>query len=57
VEVHLAERTFGAFERRIDLPAAVAPDGVKANLAKGVLTLTTPKSEEAKRRAIPISAG
>ena len=55
--LHLGERYYGPFERKVDLPASALLAGIKAALANGVLTLTIPKREEAKRRAIPIAAG
>ena len=51
---HLIERSYGAFSRTVELPAPVAPDKIKAAFKDGVLTITLPKTEEAKRKAIPI---
>lgn len=56
-QMHLGERYYGAFERKVDLPASAMPDGIKATIVDGVLTLTIAKREEAKRRPIPITAG
>lgn len=47
-------RTYGRFEQRIALPSAVDAGKVEARLADGVLSLTFPKSEEAKPRKIAI---
>jgi HSP20 family protein len=52
---HLVERTYGAFSRMVRLPAPVAADKIKASFKNGVLTVTLPKTEEAKQKAIPIS--
>ncbi len=52
---HLVERRYGAFSRMVRLPAAVAPDKIKASFKNGVLTVTLPKTEEAKQKAIPIA--
>lgn len=52
---HLVERRYGAFSRMVRLPAAVAPDKIKASFKNGVLTITLPKTEEAKQKAIPIA--
>jgi len=52
---HLVERTYGAFSRMVQLPAPVAADKIKANFKNGVLTVTLPKTEEAKQKAIPIT--
>lgn len=51
---HLVERAYGAFTRVVELPAPVAGEKVKAVFKNGVLTITLPKTEEAKRKAIPI---
>lgn len=45
---HLSERRFGAFERSFTVPEGVDRDRIGAEFAKGVLTLTLPKSAEAK---------
>ena len=42
------ERQFGAFERTIPLPSGVNPDKAKASFKKGVLSITLPKTEEAR---------
>jgi HSP20 family protein len=49
-------RSYGHFEQRISLPTAVEADNVEARLANGVLSLTFPKSEQAKPRKIAIKA-
>lgn len=54
-EVYRAERFFGRFQRTVTLPAAVAPDKVKAQYKDGVLTVTLPKTEEAKPKQIDVS--
>ena len=48
------ERYTGSFERQIRLPAHVKTDKVDAKFDKGVLTITLPKTEEAKKKAIKI---
>jgi len=48
------ERYYGAFERKIKLPALVKPDKIDATFQKGILTINLPKSEEAKKREIKI---
>ena len=37
------------------LPAPVAQDKIKGSFKNGVLTITLPKTEEAKPKAIPVS--
>jgi HSP20 family protein len=48
------ERVLGRFERRITLPCKVDAEKIKAAYTDGVLTVTLPKSEEAKSKQIPI---
>jgi HSP20 family protein len=47
-------RSFGRFEWALTLPAAVDTDNVSARLADGVLSLTLPKSPEAKPKTIAL---
>ena len=54
-EVHRTERFFGRFQRTVTLPASVAADKVKAQYKDGVLTVTLPKTEEAKPKQIDVS--
>jgi HSP20 family protein len=54
-EVHRQERYYGKFTRALTLPAAVAGDKVKAQYKDGILTVTLPKAEEAKPKAITVS--
>jgi HSP20 family protein len=49
------ERVMGRFERRLNLPCPVDAGKIKAAYTDGVLTVTLPKSEEAKPKQIPIS--
>lgn len=51
-----SERSYGSFERRIPIEAEVMADKVSASFADGVLTVTLPKSAEARPtvRRIPI---
>jgi HSP20 family protein len=53
--VHRRERFYGKFQRVLALPAAVNADKVKAQFKDGVLTITLPKSEEAKPKQIDVS--
>jgi len=54
-EVYRAERFFGRFQRTITLPTTVAGDKVKAQYKDGVLTITLPKTEEAKPKQIDVA--
>ena len=51
---HSTERFHGMFERSFGLPAGVKMDKVEAKFDKGVLTITLPKTEEAKTKEIKI---
>jgi len=48
------ERSYGSFTRSFRLPPDAAGDRVNASFKDGVLTLTIPKTEEAKPRVIAI---
>jgi HSP20 family protein len=52
----LSERTYGSFERLINLPSAAQGDKIKAKFKNGVLTVTVPKDETiaAKTKRIAI---
>jgi HSP20 family protein len=52
-----SERYFGRFYRSIPLPSAVDSGKVAAKYQDGVLTVTLPKTEEAKRKKIDIQVG
>lgn len=51
---HRVERRTGAFSRTIMLPCAVREDRAKADYQNGVLTITLPKSEEARPHKVKI---
>lgn len=53
--LYRSERFFGRFQRAITLPSTVAGDKVKADYKDGVLTVTLPKTEEAKPKQIDVS--
>jgi HSP20 family protein len=55
VEVHRQERYYGKFQRALTLPEPLAVDRVKAEYKDGVLTVTLPKTEEAKPKKIDVS--
>jgi len=54
-QYHRIERTYGQFERSFSLPTTIQTDKVKAGFRNGVLTITLPKSEEAKPKEVTIS--
>jgi HSP20 family protein len=51
------EREHGEFERRIALPTAVDRERVEARFAEGVLTVTLPKTAQARSRQIMVQTG
>lgn len=51
------ERFHGRFQRSITLPKPVETDAVKATYRDGVLTITLPKTEEARPRKITVKHG
>ena len=51
---YFVERYCGMFERQIRLPSYIKTDKVDAVFDKGVLTITLPKTEEAKKKEIKI---
>jgi HSP20 family protein len=53
---HLRERRYGAFCRSVALPVGVDADKAKAEFENGVLTLTLPKTEEAKPKRITVKS-
>lgn len=52
--VHRVECRYGRFDRRVALPAEVEADKAAAEYKNGVLTITIPKSESARRKAIAV---
>jgi len=48
------ERRFGSFTRTVTLPTSLNPDKAEAVIENGVLTLTIPKAEAAKPKAIKV---
>lgn len=54
----MSERRYGAFQRSLRLPAGADADKITATLAQGVLTVTLPKTPEArqKERKIEVKA-
>jgi len=55
--VHRRERWYGRFSREMTLPVEVNPDACDARFEDGVLTITLPKSEQARARRIQIRGG
>ena len=53
--LHRSEFRYGRFQRVIPLPAPIQNDKVQADFNNGVLSLTMPKSEDAKRRVVKVN--
>jgi len=51
---HIREQRWGAFERSVQLPTTVIADKARADFENGILTVTLPKSAEAKPRTITV---
>ena len=51
---HLIERSYGSFVRSVRLPREVQSDKINASYKNGILKVTLPKSEEAKKKEIKI---
>lgn len=52
--LHHEEHAPLAYRRTFQLPPDVRRDGIEAQLASGVLSLTIPKAEELRPRVIPV---
>jgi HSP20 family protein len=50
------EVTPGEYIRQITLPRAVDPDGARTTFENGILTLTLPKTEDAKPKQIKVGS-
>ena len=51
---HRVERSYGVFTRSVRLPQEVQSDKIEASYKNGILKITLPKSEEAKKKEIKI---
>lgn len=47
---HVSERAYGSFQRSFAVPDGVDRDKIGADLAKGVLTITMPKTAQAQKQ-------
>ena len=50
------ERRYGSFSRSVTLPTTIVAEQAKAEFENGMLTLTLPKAEEVKPKAIKVKA-
>jgi HSP20 family protein len=46
---HFSERSYGSFQRSFELPSSVDRNKIAADFSKGVLTITLPKTAEARQ--------
>jgi HSP20 family protein len=53
---HRIERSFGTFARSLRLPQTADTEKIEASFDKGVLTVSVPKTEQAKPRTIQVQA-
>jgi len=56
-ETYRAEIFFGRFQRSVVLPKPAKSDRVTATYQDGILTVTLPKTEEAKPKQIEVATG
>lgn len=56
-ESYRTERFCGRFHRMVSLPKPVKTDAIKAAYRDGILTVTMPKTEEAKPKQIEVKVG
>ena len=52
----VVERSYGAFERTLDLPDGVNADAIKASISKGVLKVTVPKPAPVQTKKIEVKS-
>ena len=52
----LVERSYGSFERTLELPEGVNADAIKANISKGLLKVTVPKPAPTQAKKIEVKS-
>ena len=52
----LVERSYGSFERTLELPEGVNADAIKANISKGLLKVTVPKPVPTQAKKIEVKS-
>ncbi len=55
-DYRLVERSYGSFERTLELPDGVNADAIKASIAKGVFKVTVPKPAPAQAKKIEVKS-
>jgi len=53
-QLHRSERFAGRFTRSLRFPGDVKPEGIQAAFQNGVLEITLPKADQARRRKIEV---
>ena len=53
-QYHRMERSWGSFDRSFTLPSSVKADGIDAVYKDGILSVTLPKAEDARRKQIEV---
>lgn len=53
-DYRLVERSYGSFQRTLELPSGVKPEAITATISKGVLKVTVPKPAPAQTRKIDV---
>jgi HSP20 family protein len=53
-DYRLVERSYGSFQRTIELPSGVNPDSIQATISKGVLKVVVPKPAPAQTKKIAV---
>ena len=51
---YYSERSYGSFERSVQIPRAVHADKARASFKDGILEVRLPKTEEAKRKEVKL---
>jgi HSP20 family protein len=54
-QVHRIERTYGQYQRSLNLGKNVDAEKIRANYKDGVLELTVPKAEEVKPKTVDVN--
>jgi HSP20 family protein len=55
-DYRLIERSYGSFERTLELPEGINADAIKANISKGLLKVTVPKPAPAQSKKIEVKS-
>jgi len=53
-DYYFSERSYGSFERSVEIPRAVHADKARATFKDGILEIRLPKTEEAKRKEVKL---